>query len=296
MQIDFLSDHPHLIDSLAPPILDHWRFALPEDTLEARKERLRGHLNRKELPIAWVAHQRGEVYGTAALRMHDLEGRTDLSPWLGGVFVLPAFRRNGIGSALCMTVERHAANEGVRKLFLFTLDKEALYVRMGWDKIGGSNWRGFSGVIMAKGISPKQTPASDHYRTPPDRGAPAYGCTSYLGSASEICARDTLDFVQTIRLNRVASYLRQKRDLRPDIGHRRVRISTRMHAEISVVRENRTSGHSESLIRPNAVALAVRVGHTQIYRFAAFQHAVLPSPELPAPGGVAGRHGIVGPA
>ena len=150
MQIDFLADHPHFIDSLAPAILDHWRFALPEDTLEKRKERLRRHLNRKALPIAWVAHQGGVAYGMIALRTHDLECRTDLTPWLGGVFVLPAFRRTGIGSALCMTVERHAAKEGIRKLFLFTLDKAALYERMGWEKMDGGTWRGFSGVIMAK--------------------------------------------------------------------------------------------------------------------------------------------------
>jgi hypothetical protein len=89
MQIDFLADYPHYIDSLAPPALEHWRFALPQDTLEKRKEKLRGHLNRKDLPIAWVAHQSGEAYGTAALRVHDLEDRADLTPWLGGLFVLP---------------------------------------------------------------------------------------------------------------------------------------------------------------------------------------------------------------
>lgn len=152
MQIDFLSDHPYFIDSLAPALLDYWRFALPEDTLEARKDRLRQHLNRKELPIAWVAHQGGEVYGTAALRMHDLEGRTDLSPWLGGVFVLPAFRRKGVGSALCMAVEHHAADEGVSKLFLFTIDQQSLYERLGWERIDGTSWRGFGGVIMAKSV------------------------------------------------------------------------------------------------------------------------------------------------
>lgn len=85
MRIDFLADYPHYIDSLAPPILEHWRFALPQDTLEARKEKLRGHLNRRELPIAWVAHQGTEVYGTAALRAYDLDDHRDLTPWLGGV-------------------------------------------------------------------------------------------------------------------------------------------------------------------------------------------------------------------
>lgn len=153
MQIDLLADYPHYVESLALPVLEHWRFALPEDTLEVRKAKLRGHLNQNDLPIAWVAHQDGEVFGTAALRVHDLEDRTDLTPWLGGVFVLPAHRKKGIGSALSLTVERHAASKGVVELFLFTLDKQKLYTRLGFRRIEDIDWRGFSGVIMSKRIS-----------------------------------------------------------------------------------------------------------------------------------------------
>jgi GNAT superfamily N-acetyltransferase len=54
-------------------------------------------MNRDELPIAWVAHANGQLLGTAALRVHDLEGREDLTPWLGGVFVDSEFRGRGIG-------------------------------------------------------------------------------------------------------------------------------------------------------------------------------------------------------
>ena len=107
-------------------------------------------MNRKDLPIAWVAHQGTVVFGTAALRTHDLDDRKDLSPWLGGVFVLPAFRRRGIASALCSAVERHAANRGIRKLFLFTLDQQALYEPLGWRKMEDITWEGFGGVVMTK--------------------------------------------------------------------------------------------------------------------------------------------------
>lgn len=54
-------------------------------------------MNRDALPIAWIAHANGQLLGTAALRVHDLEGREDLTPWLGGVFVGTHFRRQGIG-------------------------------------------------------------------------------------------------------------------------------------------------------------------------------------------------------
>lgn len=150
MLIDLLAEYPEFIEQLAPPILAHWRFALPEDTLADRVAKLRNHANRATLPIAWVAHADGEVFGTAALRVHDLEGREDLTPWLGGVFVISAFRGRGIGSMLCATVEAHAWRSGIQRLYLFTLDHQHMYARMGWKQLDRATWRGNNSDIMVK--------------------------------------------------------------------------------------------------------------------------------------------------
>jgi hypothetical protein len=50
-------------------------------------------MNRDKLPIAWVAHANGQLLGTAALRVHELDGRENLTHWLGGVFVGSRFVR-----------------------------------------------------------------------------------------------------------------------------------------------------------------------------------------------------------
>lgn len=149
-RIGFLADFPECISALAPPLLEHWSYVFPEDTLDTRVAKLRRHLNRDALPIAWVAHEGGQTVGTAALRVHDLEGREDLSPWLGGVFVLPAFRRQGIGSALCAAVEQHARRTGVGTLYLFTIDQQALYADLGWQILEHTVWHGFESDIMKK--------------------------------------------------------------------------------------------------------------------------------------------------
>lgn len=141
MQISYLADHPEFIESLAPAIFEHWCHILTEQTLDSRIGILREHMNRDSLPIAWVAHDEFEVFGTAALRRHDLQGREDLEPWLGRVFVVKQYRRRGIGEGLCTAVENHARQARVDTLYLFTLDSQHWYRKLGWKNFESCQWR-----------------------------------------------------------------------------------------------------------------------------------------------------------
>src|SRR5258707_90010 len=87
VRISYLVEHPEYIPQLAQWLFEQWDAILGEKTPEARIKKLNAHMNRDQLPIAWVAHANGQLLGTAALRVHDLEERKDLTPWLGGVFV-----------------------------------------------------------------------------------------------------------------------------------------------------------------------------------------------------------------
>ena len=150
VRISYLIEHREYIPQLARWLFEQWDTILGEKAPEARIEKLKAHLNRDELPIAWVAHANGQLFGTAALRVHDLEGREDLTPWLGGVFVGSHFRRRGIGAALCGTVEDEARSRGIQTLYLFTLDKQAWYSRLGWTLLGPCVWHERPGDIMCK--------------------------------------------------------------------------------------------------------------------------------------------------
>lgn len=164
MNIDYLADRPEFIPLLAPDIARHWSNLLPEETVASRTAKLEAHRGRDALPIAWVAHADGEVFGTAALRSHDLDDRPDLSPWLGGVFVRDQYRRCGIATALCRVVEAKAWDLGIETLYLFSIDQQALYSKLGWQVFEHATWRGVEGTIMAKrrahGIGANVAPAS----------------------------------------------------------------------------------------------------------------------------------------
>jgi GNAT superfamily N-acetyltransferase len=66
----------------------------------------------------------------------DLETRPDLTPWLAGVFVQPAFRGRGYATALVRRVEAFASAASVRTLWLYTWTAEPLYARLGWQRAG----------------------------------------------------------------------------------------------------------------------------------------------------------------
>ena len=84
-----------------------------------------------------------------------MDTRKDLSPWLAGVFVSPAFRGRGHGAALVTAVEDHATRVGVERLYLYTNSAQSLYEKLGWVEIEREHYRGREVVIMQKNLSPK---------------------------------------------------------------------------------------------------------------------------------------------
>jgi GNAT superfamily N-acetyltransferase len=154
VQISYLADRPDLGTALVPALLEHWKPFFPEDTWVARQRRLEQHMNREVLPIGWVAHIGDEAVGTAALRATDLHGHEHLTPWLGGVFVRRPFRRRSIASSLCGVVEDKARALGFDRLYLFTIDQQALYARLGWSPIERVEFRGLGCELMVKPLRP----------------------------------------------------------------------------------------------------------------------------------------------
>jgi predicted N-acetyltransferase YhbS len=150
MRISYLADVPGLAVQLIPGLLDHWRYAFPDHTAADRAAKFRAHQNVDTLPIAWIAHDDDTALGTAALRLHDLEGREELSPWLGGVYVKPEHRRCGIASSLCRIAELKAQQMGIERLYLFTHGQEHLYAKLGWQYFEDTLWRGHECSIMVK--------------------------------------------------------------------------------------------------------------------------------------------------
>lgn len=133
MKIEYLADHPEFLPMLAQWQHGEWGHLRPGDSVEARMARLQRHCERGGIPLTVVAHEEGELLGSASLVRNDMDTRPELTPWLAGVFVAPKHRRRGVGAELVRRVMDEAAAQKVAILYLYTVHSETFYASLGWS-------------------------------------------------------------------------------------------------------------------------------------------------------------------
>jgi GNAT superfamily N-acetyltransferase len=150
--VEYLADHRGLIPELARMHFDEWGYLRPDETLAEREKRLGGCCNRNNIPIAMVALTEGRLSGSAMLVECDMSSRPDLGPWLAGIYVVPALRGRGLGTRLIARMEREAAGQGTRTLFLYTPATESMYASLGWSVLERREYQGTMVAVMHKNL------------------------------------------------------------------------------------------------------------------------------------------------
>ena len=153
VRIGYLIDYPDLVDELAGLHFAEWSYLRPDETLAERNHRLRLCCGRSGVPTVLVAVAHGRICGSAMLVAHDMETRPELSPWLAGVYVVPAWRRKGLGAALIQRAVDAATAAGVKTLYLYTPGTEALYARLGCAVIERCKFRGVEVSLMSRHLA-----------------------------------------------------------------------------------------------------------------------------------------------
>lgn len=131
----FLADHPHLAGTLAGWAHAEWGHLLPEDSLEASVERFKQRAVRDHIPLSLIALEGGEPVGCVVLKPSEDITCVGLTPWLGALYARPDRRGHGIAGRLIQFALGVAKNLGLPRLYLSTVNAEALYRRHGWQVI-----------------------------------------------------------------------------------------------------------------------------------------------------------------
>jgi len=145
--IDCLAETPH-VATVAGWLYAEWWEA--EGWSLAATQAFLGAAIGPAAPIAFVAVRDGTPVGTATLDTDDLASRPDLTPWLASVWVAPAWRGQGVATALVRHIEATAAALDHPELWLHTADAAALYERLGWKRAGLEKWRDEPTTLMRR--------------------------------------------------------------------------------------------------------------------------------------------------
>src|SRR5437868_2944733 len=148
--IDYLASCPEFVDALARLSWKEWQeiYQQREQTLEDCLKNYQERMNSDRSPLTLVAVHGGELVGMVSLKYHDMDTRPDLDPWLGGLFVLPEWRNQGVGTMLMHRATEEARRLRVPRLYLWTHSAEALYRKLGWQVVERSDYFGKEAVVM----------------------------------------------------------------------------------------------------------------------------------------------------
>jgi N-acetylglutamate synthase-like GNAT family acetyltransferase len=134
--IEPLSSHLQLLHEISATIYNEWSHLIPGKSIADVEESLRLRTNSDKLPIAFVAVDiNGDWVGTVSIKIHDLETRENLSPWLASLFVKENVRNLGIGKSLVGKVYETTREINLSEIYLYTDSKEQFYGNLGWTLI-----------------------------------------------------------------------------------------------------------------------------------------------------------------
>ena len=150
MEIGYLADHLDAIPLLAEHCHREWSYLVPGRTLQDVAESMHERAVRNRMPLALVAYDGTEILGTVYLTLHDMDTRTDLNPWLAGLYVIQARRNQGVGSRLVTALEDKARELKLAKLYLYTPSAQVFYAKLGWEIREEADYHGYLVTIMEK--------------------------------------------------------------------------------------------------------------------------------------------------
>jgi len=152
IEVEYLADHPELVHVLSTWFHDEWGRNNPSLTVESIERHVRERLNRDKFPLCLVAFVNSDLIATSSLKIREMEIYPQFEHWLGNVYVLPEYRSQGIGSEITEATTETASLLGVKKLYLYTRDKENFYQRLGWETVEQTEYRGRMAVVMSRSL------------------------------------------------------------------------------------------------------------------------------------------------
>ncbi len=148
MQIVYLADCPLHVSLLAEWCHEQWGYLSPKRTLKEVENKFADLLNIDKIPFALVAVENEKPIAMASLTVNDMDTYPELTPWLASVYVVPEFRKKGIGKKIVQSVLEKAKEQQFQKVYLFTMDQEHWYAQMGFQVLEKTTYHDENVTVM----------------------------------------------------------------------------------------------------------------------------------------------------
>lgn len=151
IHIKYLADVPYVVPTLAQWTYDAWSKYDPDLTVARAIKSLSARINRHHVPLTFVALDDDIPVGMASLKQQvEVPGYEDKTPWLGSIYLLPAYRGLGIGALLMQTIYAKTKELGLSEIYLFTSDADNVpwYEKMGWETFKTDTFHGKPITLM----------------------------------------------------------------------------------------------------------------------------------------------------
>lgn len=136
INIQPLANRPEAIPTIAHWYHCEWGHLKDTSSPDKLNKTLSEYLNRDKLPTIWVAIDKENLIGAIQLRHQENRDYPQDSHWLGGVFVDPLYRKQGVATQLIQHAIEQAKRLEINELYLQTESKNVgLYHSQGWQTI-----------------------------------------------------------------------------------------------------------------------------------------------------------------
>jgi N-acetylglutamate synthase-like GNAT family acetyltransferase len=156
LQIDHLAYHKEALPEIVRWVHTEWGHLMSDISYKKLISIFQERLRPYTIPETFVAIMDNKIVGTASIVAHDLSTRMDLSPWMAAVYVMPEYRKLGIGSTIVQAIIDEATLMGLERIYLITPDQESFYAKLGWQALEKTHYRGESVIIMAYKVSDQE--------------------------------------------------------------------------------------------------------------------------------------------
>jgi GNAT superfamily N-acetyltransferase len=149
--LENLCAHPQAVELLARWYHQEW-YDIEGLSLQALTEELAIRLVDPAQGTTYVAISGGSPVGCVSLDRNDLPGHEWRGPWLASLYVLPAWRRHGLGRVLIERVIEAAARAGEPALYLWTAGSTHRYEAAGFSTLEQTTYGSRPITVMSRAL------------------------------------------------------------------------------------------------------------------------------------------------